>query len=111
MYLCLTEYLKTREWRVKRNRALIRAGNRCQVCAPVPKTIHPLNAPSHAPSGRQVNHFMHHLHPALFACLGFARYFVLASMRSNRIFQAPGKERSLTLEHVPSLGISETRRL
>jgi 5-methylcytosine-specific restriction endonuclease McrA len=26
------EYLKTREWRVRRNRALIRAGNRCQVC-------------------------------------------------------------------------------
>jgi 5-methylcytosine-specific restriction endonuclease McrA len=31
--MSLTEYLKTREWRVKRNRALIRAGNRCQVCA------------------------------------------------------------------------------
>lgn len=31
--MSLTEYLKTREWRVKRNRALIRAGNRCQICA------------------------------------------------------------------------------
>jgi 5-methylcytosine-specific restriction endonuclease McrA len=26
------EYLKTREWQAKRNRALIRAGNRCQLC-------------------------------------------------------------------------------
>jgi 5-methylcytosine-specific restriction endonuclease McrA len=28
----LTEYLKTSEWRALRNRALIQAGNRCQVC-------------------------------------------------------------------------------
>ena len=26
------EYLKTREWKVKRNRALIQAGNRCKLC-------------------------------------------------------------------------------
>lgn len=31
--MSLEEYLKTREWKVKRNRALIQAGNRCQVCA------------------------------------------------------------------------------
>lgn len=31
--MSLDEYLKTREWKVKRNRALIQAGSRCQVCA------------------------------------------------------------------------------
>lgn len=31
--MSLEEYLKTKEWKVKRNRALIQAGNRCQVCA------------------------------------------------------------------------------
>src|SRR3954462_6568271 len=31
------------------------------------------------------------VHPALFACLGFAGNLVLASMRLNRKFQAPGK--------------------
>lgn len=34
----LADYLKTREWKVKRNRALIQAGTRCQVCA----STHPL---------------------------------------------------------------------
>ena len=28
----LTEYLTTKEWRARRNRVLIQAGNRCQVC-------------------------------------------------------------------------------
>ena len=31
--MSLEEYLNTREWKVKRNRALIQAGSRCQVCA------------------------------------------------------------------------------
>lgn len=30
-----SEYLKTREWRVKRTRALIRAGNKCELCESV----------------------------------------------------------------------------
>ena len=30
--MSLTDYLNTREWNVKRNRALIQAGNRCQLC-------------------------------------------------------------------------------
>ena len=30
--MSLTDYLNTREWKVKRKRALIQAGNRCQIC-------------------------------------------------------------------------------
>jgi 5-methylcytosine-specific restriction endonuclease McrA len=35
----LTEYLKTPEWRALRNRVLIQAGNRCQVCGPTDKPL------------------------------------------------------------------------